>query len=172
MRREMPVKSLAPPGRDVLLSPPILELLSPAQEKSPSNGDEDKPPATEVHRASDDGFGNATAFAVPGEGNARPLTPPRMDPNVETRSLNLVCYRHGRQGCSPHQIKVVRWKKDGDKVFTGLPVAVGAITTNEAFMRALQRGYEDKMCGFWRRVFSLKSLRFVRLREVPNVLRK
>jgi hypothetical protein len=54
----------------------------------------------------------------------------------------------------------VRWKKDGDKAFTGLPVAVGAITADESFMRALQRGYEDKMCGFWRRVFSLKSLRF------------
>jgi hypothetical protein len=93
---------------------------------------------------------------------------PRLDPGIETRSLNLVCYRQGQQGCRAHQIQVARWQEDAPaKDKDALDRAVATLylisVTDETFMQALRQGYEDKLCGFWRRIFSLKSLRSVQL---------
>lgn len=107
---------------------------------------------------------------VPPHGRTR-RNAPGLDRGIETRSLNLVCYREGQQGCKSHQMQVARWRRrDRDASEDDLLRAVAGFpllnVTDEALMQALRRGYENKMCGFWRRIFSLKSLRFVRLRSV------
>jgi hypothetical protein len=149
----MPVASIAPPGRGVLMSPGR-RRFSPSSTYS----------SIAVHKMeSTEDIDDAIPVA------------PLMDSKVETRSLNLVCYRQGQQGCKSYQVQVARWRKDvriehEDDIHRAVAGFPQLSVTNEAFMRALRRGYEKRMCGFWSRLFSLKSPRFVRLRSVYHLL--
>lgn len=95
------------------------------------------------------------------------------DTSKPTCTLNLVCYRSGSKGCELHQIQTAkrsRFKSDADfqRMVDETP---GLVVTDEQFFRALRTVYLDKMCGFWRRVFFLKTLRGIRLLSVSAVPR-
>ena len=146
--------SVAPPGKD--------GLASPLKEAPPKTGSLDAASVVAVRGVpSTDDLDVFSGVPI-----GRPTvaaTPPGLDENVETRSLNLVCYRLG-QSCKSYQIQVARWRKDApDAGVVGVHLAVSGFpllsATDEAFMLALRRGYEKEICGFWRkRLFSLKSL--------------
>ncbi|CAG5158431.1 uncharacterized protein ALTATR162_LOCUS5076 [Alternaria atra] len=79
-----------------------------------------------------------------------------------TCSLNLVCYS---RGCVVSQIQVTmptkfETKEDYDKTMARYPKI---ITSDEGLFKALRDRYQNKMCGFWRRCFSLKTLKCLRL---------
>lgn len=104
-----------------------------------------------------------------------PLQPPvktLVTPSTEsfsrpTCSLNLLCYRAGRDGCLQRQIQVVDVNLgstiDAEKLQQQNPKL---ISNDEDFFLALHREYEQHLCGFWRRYFSLKTLRQIRLLSV------
>lgn len=80
-------------------------------------------------------------------------------------SLNLICYRPGSQGCVLRQVRVIaRERFDDEKEYDK---AVGddphIIKTDQEFFEEMRREYNEHMCSFWRRHFSLKTLRHIRL---------
>jgi hypothetical protein len=87
-----------------------------------------------------------------------------------TCTLNLVCYRSGSKGCELHQIQTAkrsRFKSEAE-FQRMVEETTGLIITDEQFFRALRKVYLGKMCGFWRRVFFLKTLRGIRLLSVST----
>jgi hypothetical protein len=89
-----------------------------------------------------------------------------------TCSLNLICYRPGSQGCVIRQIQVVKRSLCTDgKVFGALlSTNPDLIQTDEEFFQSLQTEYSKKMCSLTRRLFSLKTLRKIRLLSVSILL--
>ena len=97
------------------------------------------------------------------------------DTSKRTCSLNLVCFRSGAKGpCLKqlHTTAVSKWDADGTGA--GSPVDFGAfvskhpqyVTRDEALFREMRRVYEQEMCTFFRRCFSLKTLRTFQILEV------
>lgn len=97
---------------------------------------------------------------------------PSADP-IETKPtcmLNLVCYRSGMQGCELNQIYVAnrnryKLKMDFSKAVRDNP---DLITDDRTFFHALRRVYLREMCGIWRRMLFLKTLRGIRLLSVSS----
>lgn len=102
--------------------------------------------------------------------NAAPDAGLNLDEKLERRALNLVCYRSAAQGCKAHQIQVARPRQPVDTNEVDLREVLvdrdDLISTDERFFIALREGYERVLCSFWRRNFSLKTLRSLRLRSV------
>lgn len=90
-----------------------------------------------------------------------------------TCSLNLVCYRCGGSGCVSRQILVVskqRLAKETDSQSATYQAAVrkfskdvDLISTDRKLFDTLRNTYRNRMCGFWKRYFSLKTLQRLRL---------
>ena len=114
----------------------------------------------------------------------RPPAPPRPSPirptspmqavmtdknlGKPTCSLNLICYRPGSQGCVLRQVRVIdkqRFQHDVD-YDEAVKQDPGIIESDKDFFDAIQTEYTAHMCGFWRRYFSLKTLRHIRLLSV------
>lgn len=85
-----------------------------------------------------------------------------------TCSLNLVCYRSGAKGCDLQQIHcVLRSSFPDDANFhAALKSNPHLIHADDQFFREIQRLYKTQMCGFFRRYFSLKSLKAFRILAV------
>jgi hypothetical protein len=85
-----------------------------------------------------------------------------------TCSLNLVCYRSGARGCDLQQIQcILRYNFSTDESFqTARRANKHLVHTDDEFFREMQRLYKYKMCGFFRRYFSLKTLRAFRVLAV------
>ncbi len=83
-------------------------------------------------------------------------------PQKPTCSLNIICYS---RGCSLGQVSVaLRGKFESDSAFTdALAKTPRLITDDEQLFERLRDEYFRRMCGFWRRNFSLKTLRRLRL---------
>jgi hypothetical protein len=87
-----------------------------------------------------------------------------------TCSLNLICYRPGRQGCVLRQIQVIsraRFHTDED-YNAAVKQNEGIVWTDVGLFKLLYREYNGHMCGFWRRYLSLETLRQVRLLTVSK----
>ncbi|KAK4248966.1 hypothetical protein C7999DRAFT_13095 [Corynascus novoguineensis] len=97
-----------------------------------------------------------------GEGIKRPAF---YDTAKPTCSLNLVCYRSGAKGCDLQQIQcVLRSLFPSDQSFeTVIAANPHLVHTDDQFFHEMRRMYSTKMCGFFRRYFSLKSLRAFRV---------
>jgi hypothetical protein len=82
-----------------------------------------------------------------------------------TCTLNLVCYS---RGCAMSQIRVTMPAKFHHKEDFRTMMAKNPklITSDEGLFQALRDKYLNEMCGFWRRCFSLKMLRCLRLLSV------
>ncbi len=82
-----------------------------------------------------------------------------------TCSLSIICYS---RGCSIGQVTVtLRDKfKSRDDFAIVLAKTPKLITDDEQFFERLRYEYFRRMCGFWRRNFSLKTLRRLRLLSV------
>ncbi|KAH7120711.1 hypothetical protein EDB81DRAFT_233269 [Dactylonectria macrodidyma] len=90
-----------------------------------------------------------------------------------TCSLNLVCYRSGTQGCKLRQIQTLnRARLPSDAAFAkALREQTQLVATDVAFFRELRTQYLRHMCSFWRRAFSLKTLRGFRLLQFTPTTR-
>lgn len=101
------------------------------------------------------------------------------DTSKSTCSLNLVCYRSGARGgpCLEQVHTVLRSRFKGDDAafrhFTE-ELHPEYIVDDEGLFTEMRRLYDAKMCGFFRRYFSLKSLRSFRILSVslPSLLSK
>ncbi|KAF2183736.1 hypothetical protein K469DRAFT_751445 [Zopfia rhizophila CBS 207.26] len=126
---------------------------------------------------------NATPFAAfPSSGISSP-TPSGTSTagdndrsNISTKptcSLNLVCYRKGSTGCVMRQIVVTsqdRW--NSYKVYKDFFLKhPNLIPSDERLFKELRKTYLKDMCGFWRRNFSLKTLRRLRLLSYTSTTR-
>ena len=94
------------------------------------------------------------------------------DTDRPTCSLTVVCYRYGATGCVMRQVSTVLASRFGDpesfrKAVEKNPIL---IYTDTRFFLELRRMYSTEMCGFWRRYFSLKSLRGMRLLVVRMIV--
>lgn len=89
-----------------------------------------------------------------------------------TCSLNLVCYRSGATGCKLQQIHVAEQTRfKSDHAFKAACAArPDLLTSDYALLQALRNTYLRAMCGFWRRIFFLKTLRGIRLLEVYGTI--
>lgn len=85
-----------------------------------------------------------------------------------TCSLNLVCYRSGAKGCDLQQIHCVLRSSFPDEAnfLAAVKANPHLIHADEQFFREIQRLYKTQMCGFFRRYFSLKSLKAFRILAV------
>jgi hypothetical protein len=85
-----------------------------------------------------------------------------------TCSLNLVCYRSGAKGCDLQQIHCVLRSSFPDEANFHAAVKANPhlIHSDDQFFREIQRLYKTEMCGFFRRYFSLKSLKAFRILAV------
>ncbi|KAK3900318.1 hypothetical protein C8A05DRAFT_17360 [Staphylotrichum tortipilum] len=92
-------------------------------------------------------------------------TPSFYDTAKPTCSLNLVCYRSGARGCDLQQLQcVLRTLFPSDASFDAVITAnPHLVHTDDQFFREMRRLYTTQMCGFFRRYFSLKTLRSFRL---------
>jgi hypothetical protein len=91
--------------------------------------------------------------------------------NVSTCSLNLVCYRGGREGCVSRQVQVIKESlcEDQEEFQDLLKEYPNLIQTDEEFLKRLRDEYRFQMCSFLRRYFSLKTLRKIRLLSVSTI---
>jgi hypothetical protein len=87
-----------------------------------------------------------------------------------TCSLNLICYRPGSQGCVLRQIRVIQSSLCPNlHMFEGLVAAnPDLVTTDQQFFERLREEYQGNMCSLTRRLFSLKTLRKIRLLSVST----
>jgi hypothetical protein len=85
-----------------------------------------------------------------------------------TCSLNLVCYRSGVQGCKLRQIQTIYKSRFADDAAfqKALAQQPQLISSDVEFFQTLRKQYLGHMCGFWRRVFFLKTLCGFRLLQV------
>jgi hypothetical protein len=84
----------------------------------------------------------------------------------------LVCCRTGTKGLQSHQIQTVLESRFEDKEdFRNIiNHNQNLISTDVQLFQALRDVYLSKMCGFWRRYFSLKTLREIRLLSVSYLI--
>lgn len=101
------------------------------------------------------------------------VTPPTERPSHyvidrPTCSINLVCYRSGAKGCSRKQIQcVLRSRFPDEESYEKMVSANGHLMqTDVEFFEEARRLFEHEMCDFFRRWFSLKSLRAFRVLAV------
>jgi hypothetical protein len=87
-----------------------------------------------------------------------------------TCTLNLVCYRSGASGCKLHQLRCATWARYPSTLdlVAARKKDPKLIISDAEFFHALRDGYRKQMCGFWRRVFFLKTLRGLRLLSVSS----
>jgi hypothetical protein len=106
------------------------------------------------------------SISKPAPGSAE--TPSFYDTSKPTCSLNLVCYRSGAKGCDLQQIHcLLRSRLPGDESFVAIADAnPHLVHTDDQFFHEIRQLYETKMCGFFRRYFSLKTLRMFRVLAV------
>lgn len=104
---------------------------------------------------------------------AKTTTPAQTRPayyntSKPTCSLNLVCYRSGAKGCDLQQIHCVLRSSFPDEANFHAAVKANPhlIHADDQFFREIQRLYKTQMCGFFRRYFSLKSLKAFRILAV------
>jgi hypothetical protein len=98
------------------------------------------------------------------------ISPPGLGDDTDSKetsptcSLNLVCYRAGRQGCVLEQIRVARpgFIPGTNNSHDG----VTFIYHDAHVFRAVREAYTKKMCSVRRRYLSLKTLRQIRLLSV------
>jgi hypothetical protein len=84
------------------------------------------------------------------------------DVNKPTCSLNLVCYRSGN--CISRQIQVASLKRTDASTYMDMLIRnPELITSDRKLFEAFRRIYSSEICGFWRRYFSLKTLRRLQL---------
>ena len=85
-----------------------------------------------------------------------------------TCSLNLICYRPGSQGCVLRQIRVISRAKFAkvEDYSAAIEANDGIVSTDKEFFELLWKKYNERMCSFWRRYLSLKTLRRIRLLSV------
>lgn len=143
------IRSLAPPVSTVPMTSPLVEKMpAPPAATDPA----EKPSGTET-----------TTAAIEDTEN-----PGFYDVTKPTCSLNLVCYRSGAKGCDLLQIQcVLRSMFPGDASFdTVLEANPHLVHTDDRFFREVRRLYTTQMCGFFRRYFSLKTLRAFRVLAV------
>jgi hypothetical protein len=98
--------------------------------------------------------------------------PSHYDTTKPTCSLNLVCYRSGAKGCDLQQMQcVLQTMFPSEEAFQATITAnKDLVHSDDQFFREMQRLYRYKMCSFFRRYFSLKSLRAFRVLAVSSVL--
>jgi hypothetical protein len=126
------------------------------------------PPTTPTHLLNDSSSNIAvTEKDIPIE--SQNATEAASEINTKpTCSLNLICYRSGTKGCELYQIQTAKQSrfKDEGAFQKALAHNPDLIVNDEQFFYALRNVYLKKMCGFWRRVFFLKTLRGIRLLSV------
>jgi hypothetical protein len=85
-------------------------------------------------------------------------------------ALNLVCFRGGTIGCQLYQIQTVLESRfESKEVFQQtITILPSLIYSDAELFRALRDIYQNKMCGFWRNVLFLKTLRGIRLLSVSS----
>jgi hypothetical protein len=182
--KQRPKAVTTPPSNDLLTT---MDPLAPPISRNPL--------ASPLHKPRDvfPLFGAPSPPLPPSESFASPLLPPttpslgdrlssdevktkpskptiHYDTSKPTCTLNLVCYRSGSKGCELHQIQTAkrsRFKTEAE-FQRMVEEATDLIVTDEQFFRALRKVYLAKMCGFWRRVFFLKTLRGIRLLSVST----
>jgi hypothetical protein len=113
------------------------------------------------------GFKSPDLEAVPESKQPDTATKLRGDKYPSTKptcSLNLVCYS---RGCLIRQVNVTTPDRLTPAQFKAAKQAnPKLIHTDEQLFNALRHAYLHSMCGFWRRWFSLKTLKTLRLLEV------
>jgi hypothetical protein len=98
---------------------------------------------------------------------SQPATRAAYDTSRPTCSINLVCYRGGSGGCISRQVQTaLRSRFSSEEAFQKtIEKDPQLIFADAVFFRELCRLYWD-MSGFWRRYFSLKTLRGLRILAV------
>lgn len=96
------------------------------------------------------------------------IQPSYYDTTKPTCSLNLVCYRSGSRGCDLQQIHcVLRSMYSSEESFqSAVASQPHLVYSDDQFFREMKRLYTRKMCGLFRRYFSLKTLRAFRILSV------
>jgi hypothetical protein len=147
------IQSLAPPVSTLPMTSPLVDKM-PRRPLTPHPPEEKQPSTTETITATVD--------------EPSPATPHFYDVTKPTCSLNLVCYRSGAKGCALLQVQcVLRSLFPDDASFdTVLEANPHLVHTDDQFFREMRRLYETEMCGFFRRWFSLKTLRAFRVLAV------
>lgn len=99
--------------------------------------------------------------------NPQPVIRAAYDTSRPTCSMNLVCYRGGSGGCILRQMQTALESRFSSKEAFEKMINKDSklIATDANFFRELRCLYED-MSGFWRRYFSLKTLRGLRILAV------
>jgi hypothetical protein len=94
-----------------------------------------------------------------------------FDSGKPTCSINLLCNRNGT--LKKYQIQVIskdRCSESGQ--FESLVANnKSLIQTDTQFLECIKKTYERKMCGIWRRLFSIKTLREIRLVSVSSAFK-
>lgn len=95
--------------------------------------------------------------------------PSNYDTSRPTCSLILVCYRTGTGGPCTKQLQTTTSEKWLPTVFSDFKAKnPSCVTTDQALFREMKRVYEQEMCTFFRRHFSLKTLRAFRILVVSR----
>jgi hypothetical protein len=138
-------------------------MTSPVVEQMPR-----RPPTSDPPEEKQPGTIETTTVAVEEESSPLPASPDYYDVTKPTCSLNLVCYRSGAKGCALLQVHcVLRSLFPDDASFdTVLDANPHLVHTDDHFFAEMRRLYETEMCGFFRRWFSLKTLRAFRVLAV------
>lgn len=89
-----------------------------------------------------------------------------FDTEKPTCSINLICQRNGF--LQKYQIHVINKDRCAtpDQFDSLITNVKGLIKTDSQFFKTVKRTYDKKMRGIWRRLFSLKELREIRLVSV------
>lgn len=97
----------------------------------------------------------------------QPATRAAYDISRPTCSMNLVCYRGGSGGCILRQVQTALESRFSSKEAfqTTIEKNPALISSDAVLFQELCRLYGD-MSGFWRRYFSLKTLRGLRILAV------
>lgn len=160
-----PVTTTAPAGYSSTipnLAPPVPNLTLSVQQPFTTT-------YTGAHLSTHQSF--LPAPAPTPTGNSNPNTPRYYDTDKPTCSLNLVCYRSGRDGCRLEQVQCTLASKfpAGDQ---GLQSALASnprlVYTDEAFFREMRRLFDGNMSSPWRRYLSLKTLKGFRILSVGS----
>ncbi|KIW02362.1 uncharacterized protein PV09_06184 [Verruconis gallopava] len=106
---------------------------------------------------------NSLPMSTPGARSVSNESP--YDVTRPTCSLNVVCYRSGKNGCELRQVQTVLASrfKNAEAFKKTCARNPQLISTDQRLFDELRRLYEKEMCGFWRRHFSLKTLRGLRV---------
>lgn len=152
------IRSLAPPVSTLPMTSPLVERMPPPPEAGGLVPQSATPPPSEKQPS--------TATTAPAVQDAASSI--FYDISKPTCSLNLVCYRSGAKGCDLQQIQcVLRTMFPSDESFdTVIEANPHLIYSDNQFFEEMHRLYRTRMCGFFRRYFSLKTLRAFRVLAV------